>query len=122
MIFCGGGCADVGVAAFTFAWERPERVGKVVSWIGSFTNIRGGYVYPAEIRKTKDKPKPLRVLLQDGANDLDNLHGNWPLANPRHGGGAEVRGLRLQIRVWRWRAFTETWRVDFPRDVALALA
>jgi enterochelin esterase family protein len=52
-----------------------------VSWIGSFTNIRGGFGYPGLIRQTKDKPKPLRVFLQDGRADLDNLHGNWPLAN-----------------------------------------
>lgn len=50
-----------------------------VSHVGSFTNIRGGHVYPALIRKTE--AKPLRVFLQDGENDLDNLHGNWPLAN-----------------------------------------
>ena len=25
--------------------------------------------------------KPIRVFLQDGANDLDNANGNWPLAN-----------------------------------------
>ena len=52
---------------------------KVLSTIGSFTNIRGGDVYPGLIRKTEKKP--IRVFLQDGANDLDNLHGNWPLAN-----------------------------------------
>jgi enterochelin esterase family protein len=75
------GLSSGGIAAFTVAWEKPESFGKVVSWIGSFTNIRGGYVYPALIRKSKENPKPLRVFLQDGANDLDNLHGNWPLAN-----------------------------------------
>ncbi len=31
------------------------------------------------IRKTE--PKPLRVFLQDGTGDLDNLHGHWPYAN-----------------------------------------
>ena len=31
------------------------------------------------IRKTE--PKPIRVFLQDGENDLDNVFGNWPLAN-----------------------------------------
>jgi enterochelin esterase family protein len=76
---CGN--SSGGIAAFTVAWERPDSFRKVISHIGSFTNIRGGYVYPALIRKSKDAPKPLRVFLQDGSNDLDNLHGNWPLSN-----------------------------------------
>lgn len=75
------GASSGAIAAFTVAWEKPEAFHKVVSWIGSFTNIRGGYVYPSLIRKSKDAPKPIRVFLQDGSNDLDNLHGNWPLAN-----------------------------------------
>jgi enterochelin esterase-like enzyme len=75
------GASSGGICAFTAAWEHPEKFGKVVSHIGSFTNIRGGYIYPALIRQTKDKPKALRVFLQDGSNDLDNLHGNWPLSN-----------------------------------------
>jgi enterochelin esterase-like enzyme len=75
---CGN--SSGGIAAFTVAWERPEAFGKVVSHIGSFTNIRGGNVYPALIRKTKPA-KPLRVFLQDGSNDLDNLHGDWPLSS-----------------------------------------
>lgn len=73
------GASSGGIAAFTVAWERPDKFRKVISWIGSFTNIRGGHVYPALIRKTERKP--LRVFLQDGANDLDNMHGHWPLAN-----------------------------------------
>ena len=68
-----------GICAWTVAWERPDQFGKVLSHIGSFTNIRGGHVYPALIRKTE--PKPIRVFLQDGANDLNNRHGSWPLAN-----------------------------------------
>jgi enterochelin esterase family protein len=75
------GTSSGGIAAFTLAWEKPDHFQKVISYIGSFTNIRGGYDYPALIRKTKDKPKPLRVFLQDGAADLDNLHGLWPLSN-----------------------------------------
>lgn len=73
------GMSSGGICAWTVAWERPEAFSKVLSHIGSFTNIRGGHVYPALIRKTP--PKAIRVLLQDGANDLDNEHGNWPLAN-----------------------------------------
>ena len=74
-----GGASSGAICAFTVAWERPDAFRKVLSHIGSFTNIRGGHVYPALIRKTEKKP--LRVFLQDGSGDLDNLHGNWPLAN-----------------------------------------
>ena len=73
------GISSGGIAAFTAAWERPDYFSKVISHIGSFTNIRGGHIYPNLIRKTERKP--IRVFLQDGTNDLNNLHGNWPLAN-----------------------------------------
>ncbi len=74
-----GGISSGGICAFTAAWERPDLFSKVLSHVGSFTNIRGGDVYPGMIRKTEKKP--IRVFLQDGSGDLDNLHGHWPLAN-----------------------------------------
>ncbi len=73
------GISSGGSGAFTVAWERPDAFRRVLSHVGSFTNIRGGHVYPALIRKTERKP--IKVFLQDGSGDLDNLHGNWPLAN-----------------------------------------
>ncbi len=80
------GLSSGGICSFTAAWERPEQFSKVLSWIGSFTNIasgktvrEGGHNYEALIRKTP--PKPIRVFLQDGDHDLDNANGNWPLAN-----------------------------------------
>jgi enterochelin esterase-like enzyme len=73
------GASSGGICSFTVAWERPDEFRKVLSTIGSFTNIRGGHVYPSLIRKTERKP--IRVFLQDGSNDLDNEFGNWPLAN-----------------------------------------
>ena len=73
------GISSGGICAWTVAWERPDEFSKVLSHVGSFTNIRGGHAYQALIRKTK--PKPIRVFLQDGSGDLDNEHGNWPLAN-----------------------------------------
>jgi len=74
-----GGISSGGICAFTVAWQRPDEFRKVLSHVGSFTNIRGGDRYPGMIRK-QDK-RPLRVFLQDGSNDLDNRHGNWPLGN-----------------------------------------
>ena len=74
-----GGISSGGICAFTVAWERPDLFSKVLSHVGSFTNIRGGDRYPGMIRKTKNKP--LRIFLQDGDKDLDNEHGNWWLGN-----------------------------------------
>jgi enterochelin esterase-like enzyme len=76
-----GGISSGGICAFTVAWQRPDLFGKVLSHVGSFTNIRGGDVYPGLVRKTQPNPKPIRVFLQDGENDLDNMFGSWPLAN-----------------------------------------
>ena len=73
------GMSSGGICAFTAAWHHPEWFHKVLSHIGSFTNIRGGHHYEAMIRKTDRKP--IRVFLQDGENDLNNEHGNWWLAN-----------------------------------------
>ena len=91
------GISSSGIAAFTVAWEKPEAFHKVVSNIGSFTNIRGGFAYPALIRKTKAAPKPLRVFLQDGSNDLDNLHGDWPLSSQDMAAALKFAGYDYQF-------------------------
>ncbi|MCA9043894.1 MAG: esterase family protein, partial [Planctomycetaceae bacterium] len=75
------GISSSGICAFTVAWERPDQFGKVLSHIGSFTNIRGGWAYPGLVRKSSKEPKNIKVYLQDGVDDLNNLHGNWPLGN-----------------------------------------
>jgi enterochelin esterase family protein len=74
-----GGLSSGAICAFTAAWEHPEYFGKVLSQIGSYTNIRGGNNYPSIIRK--HKKKAIKIFMQDGSNDLDNEHGNWWLAN-----------------------------------------
>ena len=84
------GISSGGICAWTVAWERPDAFRKVVSYVGSFTNIRGGHNYPAWIRKTEKKP--VRVFLQAGEGDLDNLHGSWPLANRQMAAALEFAG------------------------------
>ena len=74
-----GGISSGGICAFTVAWERPDLFSKVLSHVGSFTDIRGGHAYPSLIRKSERKP--IRVFLQDGSGDLDNQFGHWYLAN-----------------------------------------
>lgn len=118
------GISSGGICAWTVAWHRPDAFSKVLSHVGSFTNIRGGYVYPSLIRKTERKP--IRVFLQDGSGDLDNLHGSWPIANQdmaaalkfakydyrfefgdgghngKHGGAILPESLK-----WLWRDYSE---------------
>ena len=84
------GISSGGICAFTAAWEHPEWFRKVLSHVGSFTNIRGGHNYEALIRKAD--VRPLRVFLQAGENDLDNQHGNWWLANLQMQRALQFRG------------------------------
>jgi enterochelin esterase-like enzyme len=84
-----GGASSGAIAAFTVAWERPNDFRKVLSIVGSFTNIRGGHAY-ADIVSKADR-KPLRIFLQDGRNDNRALNANgtydetrdWFLQNVR---------------------------------------
>ncbi|HSU54614.1 MAG TPA: SMP-30/gluconolactonase/LRE family protein [Candidatus Dormibacteraeota bacterium] len=73
------GASSGAICAFTAAWERPGSFRRVFSSVGTFVGLRGGNEYPTLIRKTE--PKPIRVFLQDGTNDLNIYGGNWFLAN-----------------------------------------
>lgn len=86
-----GGTSSGAICAFTVAWQRPDAFRNVISMIGSYTSIGykpaaagkplvpGGDLYPTLIRKSPIRP--LKIFLQDGANDLNNEHGSWFLAN-----------------------------------------
>jgi enterochelin esterase family protein len=62
-----GGASSGAIAAFMVAWERPDQFRKVISIVGSFTNLRGGHVYPERVLAAEKKP--IRVFFQDGRND-----------------------------------------------------
>ena len=62
-----GGASSGAIAAFTVAWERPNDFRKILSLIGSFTNLRGGHAYADIVRKSEKKP--IRIFMQDGRND-----------------------------------------------------
>jgi enterochelin esterase-like enzyme len=91
------GTSSGGICAWTVAWERPDAFRKVVSSIGSFTNIRGGDVYSGKIRKTEKKP--IRGFFEEGIEDLDNEHGNWPLGNMAMEAALKFRGYDYKY-VW----------------------
>ena len=78
------------VCAFIAAWERPDWFSKVLCHVGSFTNILDSHQYPFIIRQTLRKP--IRVYLQDGTNDIDDVCGNWWLANQQMAAALAFQG------------------------------
>lgn len=92
-----GGSSSGGIAAFTAAWNRPDAFRRVLSFIGSYTDLRGGNIYPSLIRKTE--PKPLRVFLQDGSSDLNIYAGSWYLANQSLSSALQFAGYESAFTV-----------------------
>ncbi|SFI07927.1 alpha/beta hydrolase [Planctomicrobium piriforme] len=101
-VMCGS--SSGASCAFTAAWHRNDLFRRVISFVGSYCDFRqvGDYPvyseqgfkldankfgqwktahdYPGLIRKVNPK-REIKVVLQDGENDLDNILGNWFLAN-----------------------------------------
>ena len=78
------GASSGGIAAFTTAWFRPNAFRKVISIVGSFTDIRGGYIFPEQVAASEKKP--IRIFLQDGRNDNrapGRPNNDWFLQNVR---------------------------------------
>jgi gluconolactonase len=92
-----GGSSSGAICAFTVAWQRPDAFHRVLSFVGSYTNLRGGMIYPYLIRATE--PKPIRVFLQDGSNDLNIFAGGWFLANQSMASALEYAGYDV-THVW----------------------
>ena len=74
-----GGASSGAICAFTAAWERPGEFSRVFSCVGTYVGLRGGNDYPTLVRKYE--PKPIRVYLEDGSNDLNIYGGDWWMAN-----------------------------------------
>ncbi len=73
------GSSSGGICAFVAAWHRPDQFRRVFTTVGTYVGLRGGHELATLVRKTE--PKPLRVFLQDGSNDLNIYAGDWWMAN-----------------------------------------
>ena len=81
------GVSTGAVGAFVAAWNRPDLFHRVLSFIGTYVDMKGADSLPAMIRRTE--PKPIRIFMQDGANDHlapgqpygTFYGGSWPINN-----------------------------------------
>ncbi|MEO5561803.1 MAG: SMP-30/gluconolactonase/LRE family protein [Chitinophagaceae bacterium] len=122
-----GGSSSGAICAFTAAWERPDAFSRVFSAIGTYTGLRGGDRYPILVRKYE--PKPIRIFLQDGSNDLNIYAGDWWKVNEMmersfqfagyevnhawgEGGHNGNQGTAIFPDIMRW-----LWK-DWPKPVA----
>jgi enterochelin esterase family protein len=90
-----GGSSSGAICAFTAAWERTDFFRKVFSSVGSFTNLRGGNVYPSLVRKTE--PKPIRVYMADTSGDVDNRFGSWWWSNQQIASALQYMGYDVRF-------------------------
>jgi len=132
------GNSSGGISSFNIAWQQPDQFSRVLSRIGSFTsiqwrfsqpdpsqNLEGGNVYPNKVRK--EPKRNLRVWLQDGAEDLENAHGSWPLQNIQMANSLKMRDYDFHFSwgngahsgahgnaelpeelIWLWRDYDST--------------
>jgi gluconolactonase len=117
------------IAAFVAAWQRPDAFRRVFSAIGTYVGLRGGNELAVLVRKTE--PKPLRIFLQDGRNDLNNYTGSWFIANQdmesaltyagydvRHEWGDGEHNSRHATELfpeamkWLWRGYPEPLKAN----------
>jgi enterochelin esterase-like enzyme len=70
---CIAGSSSGAIAAFGVAWFRPDQFHKVISNVGSFVDLRGGYVYPEMVLASERKP--IRMFFCDGVNDHRGIRG-----------------------------------------------
>ncbi len=73
------GSSSGGIAAFNVAWQRPDQFRRVYTMVGTYIGLRGANEMSVLVRKTE--PKPIRVFLQDGSNDLNIYCGDWWVSN-----------------------------------------
>lgn len=127
-----GGSSSGAIAAFNAAWQRPDAFRRVLSFIGSYVNLRGGEELSSLVRKYENKP--LRVFMQDGNRDNNIYGGSWWHANQdlaasfefsgydykfvtgteqhnmKHGGSLMPDALR-----WLWRGYPAAITKGVPK-------
>lgn len=135
MIF---GLSSGGICAFNAAWHRPDMFSRVFSGVGTFVAMRGGNDIQAIVRK--HEPKPLRIFLQDGTQDVWNaLFGHWYEGNRilataldfagydaaydwsdcKHG-VSQASKIFAQVMEWMWRDYPEPVKAGKTQNDLLA--
>ena len=113
-----------GICSLNSAWFNPEKFARVHSTIGSYTSIQwhpeekldGGNVYPNMVRKMPKRN--IRVWMSDGADDLENNHGSWPLQNIQLANSLKMREYDFHFRFGVATHDSAQAAIDLPESLA----
>jgi enterochelin esterase family protein len=92
------------ICSLNSAWFNPDKFARVHSTIGSYTSIQwhpeekldGGNLFPFMVRKMPKRN--IRIWMSDGADDLENNHGSWPLQNIQLANSLKMREYDFHFR------------------------
>ncbi len=98
------GASSGAICAFNVGWYYPDQFSRVLSHIGSYSAIQwhpeknqdGGNIVPYRVRR--EPKKNLRVWMSDGADDIENNPGSWPLNNIQLANSLKLRGYDFHFR------------------------
>ena len=113
-----------GICSLNSAWFNPEKFARVHSTIGSYTSIQwhpeekldGGNLYPFMIRKMPKRN--IRIWMSDGADDLENTHGSWPLQNIQLANSLKMREYDFHFRFGLATNDSAQAAIDLPEALA----
>ncbi len=131
------GTSTGAVGAFVAAWHRPDQFRRVLSLIGTYVAMKGADTLPEIVRKTE--AKPIRIWMQDGANDHLTptepygtfYAGTWPRANQIMFDALQFSGYDAKLTLgtgghdtkqgaaelpdalrWLWRDYAESGKIQ----------
>ncbi len=118
------GASSGAICAMNAAWYFPEQFSRVLSHIGSYSAIQwqpekgqdGGYIVSHRVRR--EPKKNLRVWLSDGADDIENQAGSWPLNNIQLANALKMRGYDFHFRFGVGSHAIAQGALDLPESLA----
>jgi len=113
-----------GICSLNAAWFMPDKFARVHSTIGSYTSIQwhpedkldGGNLYPFMVRKLPKRN--IRIWMSDGADDLENNHGSWPLQNIQLANSLKMREYDFHFRFGLATHDSAQAGIDLPESLA----
>jgi enterochelin esterase family protein len=118
------GASSGAICAWNAAWYFPDQFSRVLSHIGSYTGIQwrpeenqdGGYIVSHRIRR--EPRKNIRVWLSDGAGDIENATGSWPLNNIQLANALKMKGYDFHFRFGEGTHAIAQGAMDLPESLA----